>query len=74
MPPPPPPPPAAPPPPTLHLANTQPPKLSKKEENNRGALLSDIGKGLKLKKTSHLMVDKSKPVVGGKYTNLTENI
>ena len=67
-PPPPPPPPGPPPPPTLHLANTEPPKLGKKEAVNRGALLSDISKGARLKKTSHLTVDKSKPVLGGKTT------
>ena len=64
-PPPPPPPPGPPPPPTLGVANTTPPKLNKKEQVNRGALLGDISKGMKLKKTSHLMVDKSKPAIGG---------
>ncbi|ESO07538.1 hypothetical protein HELRODRAFT_190975 [Helobdella robusta] len=60
MPPPPPPPPGPPPPPS----STAPPKLSKSETNNRSALLGDICKGKALKKSSHLMVDKSKPVIG----------
>lgn len=51
MPPPPPPPPAAPPPPpTLSVANTEKPKLNKREQKDRGALLTDIHKGMKLKK------------------------
>ena len=51
MPPPPPPPPAAPPPPpTLAQANTEKPKLNKKAQKDRGALLGDIHKGMKLKK------------------------
>ena len=47
----PPPPPPAPPPPTLALANTDKPKLNKQEQKERGALLGDIHKGMKLKKT-----------------------
>ena len=57
-PPPPPPPPAAPPPPTF---NQDKPKLSKKEEKGRGALLTDIHKGMKLKKS--VTNDKSGPVL-----------
>lgn len=66
-PPPPPPPPGPPPPPTLAVANTQKPKLNKNEAVNRGALLGDIGKGVKLKKAGHLMVDKSKPAIAGTF-------
>uniref|UniRef100_A0A3B4YH88 WH2 domain-containing protein n=1 Tax=Seriola lalandi dorsalis TaxID=1841481 RepID=A0A3B4YH88_SERLL len=51
-PPPPPPPGGPPPPPTLSQANTSPPKLSREEAKGRGALLSDICKGTKLKKVS----------------------
>lgn len=61
-PPPPPPPPAAPPPPpTLSQANTQKPTLNKKEQKDRGALLSDIHKGRKLKKA--VTNDRSAPVL-----------
>lgn len=47
---PPPPPPAPPPPPTLALANTEKPKLNKQAQKDRGALLGDIHKGMRLKK------------------------
>jgi len=61
-PPPPPPPPAAPPPPpTFSQANTQKPTLNKKEQKGRGALLSDIHKGRKLKKA--VTNDRSAPVL-----------
>lgn len=60
MPPPPPPPPAAPPPPTFSAANTEKPKLNRKEEKTRGALLGDIHKGMKLKKA--VTSDRSAPV------------
>ena len=58
---PPPPPPAPPPPPTLAQANTTKPKLSKKEEKGRGALLGDIHKGMRLKKA--VTNDRSGPVL-----------
>lgn len=61
MPPPPPPPPPAPPPPTFSVANTEKPKLSKKEEKGRGALLTDIHKGMKLKKA--VTNDRSAPAL-----------
>ena len=61
MPPPPPPPPGAPPPPTFKQANTVAPSLNKKEAKTRGALLGDIHKGMKLKKT--VTVDKSGPSI-----------
>ena len=62
MPPPPPPPPAAPPPPpTFASANTEKPKLNKKEQKGRGALLTDIHKGMKLKKA--VTNDRSGPVL-----------
>ncbi|PNI34169.1 WIPF2 isoform 4, partial [Pan troglodytes] len=51
IPPPPPPPPGPPPPPTFHQANTEQPKLSRDEQRGRGALLQDICKGTKLKKS-----------------------
>jgi len=73
MPPPPPPPgpppaPGPPPPPTFNQANTQPPKLKKTEGVNRNALLGSIEnfRSTGLKKTKHLMVDKSAPAVVGK--------
>ena len=65
MPPPPPPPPAAPPPPTFSAANTEKPKLNKKEEKSRGALLTDIHKGMKLKKA--VTNDRSGPVLESKF-------
>ncbi len=61
-PPPPPPPPAAPPPPpAFSKANTEKPKLNKKDQNKRGALLGDIHKGMKLKKA--VTNDRSGPLV-----------
>ncbi len=59
-PPPPPPPPAAPPPPTFSQANVDKPKLNKKAQKDRGALLGDIHKGMKLKKA--VTNDRSAPV------------
>ncbi|XP_030914289.1 WAS/WASL-interacting protein family member 1 [Geospiza fortis] len=56
-----PPPPAPPPPPTLALANTEKPSLSKSEQAGRNALLSDITKGKKLKKT--VTNDRSAPIL-----------
>ncbi|KAK2833931.1 hypothetical protein Q5P01_017820 [Channa striata] len=62
IPPPPPPPGGPPPPPTLSQANTSPPKLSKEEAKGRGALLSDICKGTKLKKVA-VVNDRSAPLL-----------
>ncbi|PKK29653.1 WAS/WASL interacting protein family, member 1 [Columba livia] len=56
-----PPPPAPPPPPTLALANTEKPSLSRAEQAGRNALLSDITKGKKLKKT--VTNDRSAPIL-----------
>ncbi|XP_054237145.1 WAS/WASL-interacting protein family member 1 isoform X2 [Indicator indicator] len=56
-----PPPPAPPPPPTLALANTEKPSLSRTEQAGRNALLSDITKGKKLKKT--VTNDRSAPIL-----------
>ncbi|XP_023251594.1 WAS/WASL-interacting protein family member 2-like [Seriola lalandi dorsalis] len=64
-PPPPPPPGGPPPPPTLSQANTSPPKLSREEAKGRGALLSDICKGTKLKKVS-VVNDRSAPLLDSK--------
>ena len=65
MPPPPPPPPAAPPPPpTLSQANTDKPKLNRKEQKDRGVLLSQIHKGARLKKA--VTNDRSAPVFDSK--------
>ncbi|CAI9556289.1 unnamed protein product [Staurois parvus] len=61
-PPPPPPPPGPPPPPTFSQANTEPPKLNRDEQRGRGALLNDICKGAKLKKTTAVS-DRSAPVI-----------
>ncbi|KAF7214463.1 WAS/WASL-interacting protein family member 2-like [Nothobranchius furzeri] len=61
-PPPPPPPPGPPPPPTFSQANTTPPKLSSSEAKGRGALLSDICKGARLKKVNDVN-DRSAPVL-----------
>lgn len=62
IPPPPPPPPGPPPPPTFNEANTTPPKLSSSETKGRGALLSDICKGTRLKKVG-VVNDRSAPVL-----------
>ncbi|XP_072270917.1 WAS/WASL-interacting protein family member 2 isoform X1 [Pyxicephalus adspersus] len=62
IPPPPPPPPGPPPPPTFSQANTEPPKLNRDEQRGRGALLNDICKGAKLKKTTSIN-DRSAPVL-----------
>ncbi|KAM4692585.1 WAS/WASL-interacting protein family member 2 [Rhinophrynus dorsalis] len=62
IPPPPPPPPGPPPPPTFAQANTEPPKLSRDEQKGRGALLNDICKGTRLKKTT-VVNDRSAPVL-----------
>ncbi|KAM6307521.1 WAS/WASL-interacting protein family member 1 isoform 1-T1 [Aegotheles albertisi] len=56
-----PPPPAPPPPPTLALANTEKPSLSRSEQAGRNALLSDITKGKRLKKT--VTNDRSAPIL-----------
>ncbi|KAJ8344718.1 hypothetical protein SKAU_G00289110 [Synaphobranchus kaupii] len=55
-------PPPPPPPPTFSQANTTPPKLSRDEAKGRGALLSEICKGAKLKKAS-VVSDRSAPVL-----------
>ncbi|KAG7459567.1 hypothetical protein MATL_G00211970 [Megalops atlanticus] len=60
--PPPPPPGGPPPPPTFSQANTTPPKLSRDEAKGRGALLSDICKGARLKKVA-VVNDRSAPVL-----------
>ena len=60
-PPPPPPPPAAPPPPAFSAASVEKPSLSKKEQKDRGALLGDIHKGMKLKKA--VTNDRSAPII-----------
>ncbi|XP_061626248.1 WAS/WASL-interacting protein family member 2 [Phyllopteryx taeniolatus] len=60
IPPPPPPPPGPPPPPTFHESNTTPPKLSSSETKGRGALLSDIHKGARLRKVG-VVNDRSSP-------------
>ncbi|XP_053275641.1 WAS/WASL-interacting protein family member 2 [Pleuronectes platessa] len=58
----PPPPPGPPPPPTFHEANTTAPKLSSSGAKGRGALLTDICKGAKLKKVG-VVSDRSAPVI-----------
>ncbi|KAM5134818.1 WAS/WASL-interacting protein family member 2 isoform 1-T2 [Mantella aurantiaca] len=62
IPPPPPPPPGPPPPPTFSQANIEPPKLNRDEQRGRGALLNDICKGARLKKTT-VVNDRSAPVL-----------
>uniref|UniRef100_A0A3B5AXT6 WAS/WASL-interacting protein family member 2-like n=1 Tax=Stegastes partitus TaxID=144197 RepID=A0A3B5AXT6_9TELE len=62
IPPPPPPPGGPPPPPTFSQANTSPPKLNREEAKGRGALLSDICKGTKLKKVA-VVNDRSAPLL-----------
>ncbi|KAM4717179.1 LOW QUALITY PROTEIN: WAS/WASL-interacting protein family member 2-like [Anableps anableps] len=63
--PPPPPPGGPPPPPTFSQANTTPPKLNREEVKGRGALLSDICKGTKLKKVA-VVNDRSAPLLDSK--------
>ncbi|XP_029914742.1 WAS/WASL-interacting protein family member 2b isoform X3 [Myripristis murdjan] len=66
IPPPPPPPPGGPPPPpTFSQANTTPPKLNREEAKGRGALLSDICKGTKLRKVA-VVNDRSAPLLESK--------
>ncbi|KAM8722975.1 WAS/WASL-interacting protein family member 2b isoform 1-T1 [Acanthopagrus schlegelii] len=66
IPPPPPPPPGGPPPPpTFSQANTSPPQLSREETKGRGALLSDICKGARLKKVA-VVNDRSAPLLDSK--------
>ncbi|OCT61165.1 WAS/WASL-interacting protein family member 1 [Xenopus laevis] len=65
-----PPPPPPPPPPTFTQANTDKPSLSKSDQSNRNALLSDINKGRRLKKAvtndrSAPALDKPKSSPGG---------
>ncbi|KAG8446732.1 hypothetical protein GDO86_014262 [Hymenochirus boettgeri] len=62
IPPPPPPPPGPPPPPTFAQANTEPPRLNRDEQRGRDALLGDICKGARLKKTTAVN-DRSAPVL-----------
>lgn len=61
MPPPPPPPPGPPPPPSSSPPSGPPPKTK-----SRGALLNEIHKGTRLKKT--VTNDRSAPVVESKFT------
>ncbi|XP_068457996.1 WAS/WASL-interacting protein family member 2-like isoform X2 [Clinocottus analis] len=51
-----------PPPPTFSQANTTPPKLSRDEAKGRGALLTDICQGSKLKKVA-VVNDRSAPLL-----------
>lgn len=50
-------------------ANTTPPKLSSSESKGRGALLSDICKGAKLKKVG-VVSDRSAPVLESEFLQL----
>ncbi|XP_062263876.1 WAS/WASL-interacting protein family member 2-like isoform X2 [Platichthys flesus] len=53
------------PPPTFSQANTIPPKLNREEVKGRGALLSDISQGIKLRKVS-VVNDRSAPLLDSK--------
>ncbi|KAF0033132.1 hypothetical protein F2P81_015422 [Scophthalmus maximus] len=61
----PPPPGGPPPPPTFSQANTSPPKLSSAEAKGRGALLSDICQGTRLRTVSEVN-DRSAPLLDSK--------
>ncbi|XP_059898619.1 WAS/WASL-interacting protein family member 2b isoform X2 [Gadus macrocephalus] len=65
IPPPPPPPGGPPPPPTFSQANTTPPKLNREEAKGRGALLTDICTGTRLRKVA-VVDDRSAPQLESK--------
>lgn len=50
----------------LLQANTTPPKLNSSEVKGRGALLSDICKGAKLKKVTEVN-DRSAPIIDSEW-------
>lgn len=54
--------------PVSFQANTEKPTLSKSEQAGRNALLSDINKGKKLKKT--VTNDRSAPILDSKWKKL----